>query len=558
MYLRTTQRKNKDGSIVRYYQLAHNVRKAQTKTPVAEVIHNFGRADKLNREDLVRLCKSIARVCGLTVTDPVDTVVNDKKGDEQGLGKEVKYIDTKELGILLVVQGLWQRLGIGKIIREICKNRGYKVPYERAILAMTANRLSEPESKLGVWDRWLDKVYLPSCKGLKLAHMYEAMDILHNNSSEIEKGIFFNTANLFNLEVDLIFYDTTTASFSVDFEDEEEGIRKYGRPKSGAWAVQVVVALAVTRQGLPVKSWVLPGNTSDADTIEKVRTELRGWKLARALFVSDAAMNSEENRRELARACGKYLLATRMGSVKEIKEEVLSQRGRYREISENLKAKEVEVGDGERRRKYIVCYNPKEAKKQRKHRELVVEALEEALKKHPDKNANAQWAIELLASGRYKKYVKIDEKGMIRIDRKAIKEAQKYDGKWVLLTNDDTLTVEDAATGYKNLMVIERCFRTLKRTQIKMEPMYHWLPHRIVSHIKICVLALLIERVIELECEQPWTKIRHTLSTLKVSEFHTPKHIFFQRNEVSPKVSYAFKSLEIPLPKQVLGIASRD
>lgn len=97
MYLRTTQRKNKDGSVVRYYQLAHNVRKAETKIPVAEVIHNFGRADKLNREDLVRLCKSIARVCGLKITDPLDTVGNDKKGDEEGLGKEVKYIDTKEL-----------------------------------------------------------------------------------------------------------------------------------------------------------------------------------------------------------------------------------------------------------------------------------------------------------------------------------------------------------------------------------------------------------------------------------------------------------------------------
>lgn len=560
--MRTTQRKNKNGSIVKYYQLAHNVRKAETKTPVAEVIHNFGRTDKVNREDLVRLCKSIARVCGLTVMDSLDTVRNDKKGNEEGLGKEVKYMDTKELGILSVVEGLWERLGIGQIIRELCNKKGYKVPYERALLAMTANRLSEPESKLGVWDRWLDKVYLPSCKGLKLAHMYEAMDILHENMGEIEEAIFFNTANLFNLEVDLIFYDTTTASFSVDYEDEEqedeEGIRKYGRPKSGSWAVQVVVALAVTREGLPVKSWVFPGNTPDTDTIEKVRKDLRGWKLGRALFVSDAGMNSEENRQELARACGKYLLATRMGSVKEIKEEVLSQRGRYKEISENLKAKEVEVGDGERRRKYIVCYNPKEAKKQRKHRESVVEGLDEELKKHPDHNANAQWAIEILASGRYKKYVKTDEKGMIRIDKKAIKEAEKYDGKWVLLTNDDTLTVEDAATGYKNLMVIERCFRTLKRTQIKMEPMYHWLSHRIVAHIKICVISLLIERVVELGCEQPWTKISHTLSTLKVSEFHTPKYIFFQRNEVSPKVSYAFKSLEIPLPKQVLGIAPRN
>ncbi|MCP5007623.1 MAG: transposase, partial [Planctomycetes bacterium] len=184
--------------------------------------------------------------------------------------------------------------------------------------------------------------------------------------------------------------------------------------------MQVVVALAVTREGLPVKSWVFPGNTTDTDTIERVRRDLRGWKLGRALLVSDSGMNSEQNRKELAKACGKYLLATRMGSVKEIKEEVLSHRGRYKEISDNLKAKEVEVGNGERRRKYIVCYNPKEAEKQRKHREGVIQCLEEELKKHPDHNANAQWAIELLASGRYKKYVKVDEKGKITIDKKAI------------------------------------------------------------------------------------------------------------------------------------------
>ncbi len=562
MYLRTTKRKNKDGSIVQYYQLAHNVRSPETKTPVAEVIHNFGRADKINREDLVRLCKSIARVCGLTVADPLDTIDNDNKSNIEGLGKDVKYIDTLDLGITAIAEGLWERLGIGQIIREVCKRRGYKAPYEGALLAMVANRLSEPESKLGVWDRWLDKVYLPSCKGLKLAQMYEAMDVLYENQDEVEEAVFFNTANLFNLEVDIIFYDTTTASFSVDYEDEEqeegEILRKFGRPKSGAWAVQVVVALAVTRDGLPVRSWVFPGNTTDTDTIERVRRDLRGWKLGRALLVSDAGMNSEENRRELSKACGKYLLAARMGSVKEIKEEVLTHKGRYKEISGNLKAKEVEVGDGQRRRKYIVCYNPKEAEKQRKHREGVIQCLEKELKKHPEHKANAQWAIEILASGRYKKYVKIDEKGKIIIDKKAIKESEKYDGKWVLLTNDDTLSVEDAATGYRNLMVIERCFRALKNTQIKMEPMYHWLSYRIVAHVKICVLSLLIERVAELECKQTWSKIDQTLNRLKASEFHTTKYIFFQRNEINSKVSSILKSLAIPLPKRILGIAPRN
>lgn len=558
MYLRTTQRKNKNGSIAAYYQLAHNVRHPKSKTPVAEVIHNFGRADKLNREDLVRLCKSIARVCGLVVQDPLDTGQHDI---EAALPEDVKYIRTVELGNVVVIEAIWERLIIGETLQGLCKERGCTVPHERAILAMVANRLCEPDSKLGVWDRWLSKVYMPSCNGLKLAQMYEAMDFLQAHSEKVEEAVFFHTANLMNLEVDLIFYDTTTVSFSIDYEDEDSdelgvGMRKFGYTNSGTWAPQVVVALAVTREGLPVRSWVFPGNTSNINTVKKVRADLKGWKLGRALFVADSGINSEENQRELAKACGKYLLATRMGSIKEIKESVLSQSGRYKVISDNLRAKEVVVGDGERRRRYILCYNPKEAEKERKHREKVVQELEEELKKHPIHNANAQWAIELLASGRYKRYANIDKNNRIVIDRTAIREAEKFDGKWVLLTNDDTISVEDAASGYKSMMIIERCFRTLKRTQIKMEPMYHWLPRRIESHVKICVLALLIERVAELTCEQPWTKIKDTLSTLQVSEFHTPKFTFFQRNEPSPKVRDVFKSLEIQLPKPVLGISS--
>lgn len=558
MYLRTTQRKNRNGSTVTYYQLAHNIRHPESKTPVAEVIHNFGRADRLNREDLVRLCKSIARVCGLVVQDPLDIQQHDIKA---ALPEDMKYTKTIELGTVVVIEAIWERLGIGETLQRLCKESGCTVPYEQAILAMVANRLCEPDSKLGVWDRWLSKVYMPSCNELKLAQMYEAMDLFQAHSEKIEEAVFFHTANLTNLEVDLIFYDTTTVSFSIDYEDEDsdelgEGMRKFGHAKSGTWAPQVVVALAVTREGIPVRSWVFPGNTSDMNTVEKVKADLKGWKLGRALFVADSGVDSEDNRQELAKACGKYLLATRMGSVKEIKENVLSRPGRYKVISDNLHAKEVVVGDGERRRRYILCYNPKEAEKERKHREKVVQELEEELKRHPSHNANAQWAIELLASGRYKRYVTIDMNNQIVIDRAAICKAEKFDGKWVLLTNDDTISVEDAASGYKSMMVIERCFRTLKRTRIKMEPMYHWLPRRIESHVKICVLALLIERVTELTCEQPWTKIKDTLSTLQVSEFHTPKFTFFQRNEPSPKVRDVFKSLEIQLPKPVLGISS--
>jgi len=142
------------------------------------------------------------------------------------------------------------------------------------------------------------------------------------------------------------------------------------------------------------------------------------------------------------------------------------------------------------------------------------------------------------------------------LDREAVRAAAKLDGKWVLQTNDDTITVDDAAAGYKGLLVIERCFRALKQTRIKMEPMYHWLPHRIEAHVKICVFALLIERVAELRCKEPWQQIKRALDTLQATEFHTPKNQFFQCNEVSPGVLKVLKCLEISRPKVVLNLQS--
>jgi transposase len=558
MYLRTTKRTNLDGSEVTYYQLAHNYRDPETKAIKAKIIHNFGRVDELDRQDLVRLCKSIAKVCGIEITDPLeDRLGTKKRAPRRALPSDIKVIQTHSLGVVLLAEALWERFDIGPTLRDISRENHYRVKYERALFAMMANRLCEPESKLGVWDRWLDRVYLPSCQGLKLAQMYEAMDVLHDNASRVEEAVFFKTADLLNLEVDVIFYDTTSVSFSVDYTDDgDEGLRQYGRGKEGVWAPQVVVALAVTREGIPVRSWVFPGNTSDVETVKQVKKDLRGWKLGRALFVGDSGMNSEKNREMLARACGTYLLAVRAGSVKEVQQKVLNRPGRYHQISENLKAKEVVLGKGVKRRRYILCLNEAEARRQLKHREQVLKELDKEIASHETNSATAKWAIKLQASGRYGRYLK-ERRGKVVINTAAIRKAERMDGKWVVTTNDDTLSFEDAATGYKNLMVIERCFRSLKRTRIQMSPMYHWLPKRIEAHVKICVLALLIERVAELATGLPWPRIRHELERLQVTEYRTKTHQFFERNELPTGASEILKKLTIPPPKTVIDISNK-
>jgi hypothetical protein len=330
MYLRSTKRKNKNGTVTEYLQLAHNERDPETNTTVARIVHSFGRADQLDRDGLVRLAKSIARVCDIAIVDQADAGAR----NPGLLPDDLEILGTVELGTVLVIEALWERLGIGKKLRALLGKSKAGVAYDQALLAMIANRLCEPESKLGVWDRWLEKVYLPECRGLELWHMYDSMDFLHTHIAAVEEAVFFQTANLFNLSVDLIFYDTTTASFAIDYEDEADesgaGLRQYGDAK----------------EGLAVKSWVFPGNTAEVSTIEQIRQDLRGWELGRALFVAAGGMNSAANREELGRACGKYLLATRMATVAEVKHEVLSQPGRFTTVKDNLQAKEVIIGDG--------------------------------------------------------------------------------------------------------------------------------------------------------------------------------------------------------------------
>jgi transposase len=441
--------------------------------------------------------------------------------------------------------------------KELCnarKNDKCSVEYENAILAMVINRLCEPESKLGVWDRWIrDRVYLPECEDIKLHQFYEAMDLLHRHQDKVEENVFFKTTNLFNLQVDLIFYDTTTISFNID-EADKNGMRQYGHAKEGGWAPQVVIALAVTREGFPVRSWIFPGNKADVTTVEQIKADLRGWELNRCLFVADSGMNSEENREEFARACGKYLLACRLDSVKEIKDEVLTRKGRYQKVTENLRVKEIKVGVGVKQRRYFLCYNPKEAERQRKHRTQVITELKQELSSHKDRKATAKWAINLLASGRYGRYLKVDKKDRIQIDTQKVNQVKKLDGKWVLITNDDTINSKDASEAYKRLLVIERCFRSLKRTQIKMGPMYHWLPRRIEAHVKICVLALLLQRIAEYELNEPWFQIKNNLRKLQAVEYEGKTHRFIRRNEIDTKIENMLNKLKISKPKQILAV----
>jgi hypothetical protein len=558
MYLRITQRQNRDGSTVAYYALAESVWNADAKQPQARVIHSFGRADQVDRAALERLVKSINRVL-----DDGDGAIS---GKHTPTIPDIDIERVFELGVVLAARTLWEELGIGAAIRACAARAELTAPHETALFAMAANRLDDPVSKLACAERWLpDIAWLPDAAGLAVDQCYRGLDFLAVWAEQIERNVFLKAADLFHLDVDLIFYDTTTAYFEIDEPDEGEQewagrvyapLRRRGHSKEGRDnQPQVIIALAVTRDGMPVRSWVLPGDTADVATVGRIKEDLRAWRLGRCLFVGDAGMYSADNLAALSRGLGRYILAVPMRRVRDIEAEVLTRPGRYRQVADNLQVKEVWVGDGERRKRYVLCLNLHEAERERARRaQLLVELDAELALLEQREDDHPKAACKLIASRRYGRYLSADWRGRPQLDAAKVRAAEKFDGKFVVISNDDTLSAEDIALGYKGAWIIESCFRRMKQTGLQVRPMFHWTPRRIEAHVKLCVLALQMQRAAEIRCQLPWARIAHALGVLKAVRYRCEGRAIVQRTKISTELASMLKTLGVSAPKQLLAV----
>jgi Transposase DDE domain len=563
MYLRETRQKRADGSALTHLQLAESRWDPIKRQSRIHVIYNFGRADDpAVTERLRRLARSILRRCA-----PEEIVTENP---------EWRLMDAWSYGDVYVLERLWQRLGIGEVIAEVVGRRKFGFAVERALFAMVANRACAPASKLYCYEQWLgEDVRIAGTEALGLHHLYRAMDFLEANKEPIEQAIYFRMADLLNADVELIFYDTTSLHFEIDEEDvgvgEEQTVRgslaagakcyraprKRGKSKNGRDdAPQIVVGLAVTREGLPVRHWIFPGNTVDVTTVEQVKRELKGWRLGRCVFVGDAGMVSQANLKRLARGGGRYIVCMPVHPGGEVDREVISRPGRYQEVAEHLQVKEVMVGEGERRARYVVCHNPQEAERQRRHRAQALAELAaelESLREQPAA-CHSKRVCALRASGRYGRYLRLTKTGKPAIDAAKVKAAERLDGKFVVHSNDDTLSAEDMALGYKQLQRVEEAWRRLK-SGLRMRPVYHWAVHRIHAHVALTVLALLLERVAEQACADTWRNIRDDLKQIKLAQLSSPNGSVWQVTEPGPAASKRLKSLDIPEPSPLLDVA---
>jgi hypothetical protein len=549
MYVRTTTRKNKDGSVVRYLQLAESVWDPEHRRSQTRVLLNLGREDELDTEALGRLARSLLRVASLEDLERLQR-------SEAVPGLRMEW--AKEYGSVYLLHALWQELGLGEEIERAAAERPSRAALAEAAFLMVANRALAPESKLGLYERWMRGVHWPEAGALQLHHLYLALDLLAEQKAALEKEIFFRVADLLSAEVDLLFYDTTSVYFETEAEDDAEGgLRKWGHSKdSRPNAPQIVVGLAVTRDGLPVKSWVWPGNTADVATVEQVKRDLAGWRLNRVVYVADGGMMSEGNLAHLAKGGSGYIVGVPLRKSKEA-EAVLSRPGRFRKVAENLEVKEIaypsatEVPIAERRRRYVLCRNPEEARRQQHRRAELLRELEAELKALEARTeAHPKAACRLQASRRYGAYLRQRKNGRLEIDRGRVAQEEKLDGKWLVVTNDASLSAEDVALGYKQLIRVEESFRRLKHG-IDIRPVHHRTAERIEAHVFTCMLALLLERVAERRTGERWGEIRRQFGRLKMVAYSGGGGQVLQTTEVTAEQRKLLKALKIETPKLV-------
>ncbi len=570
MYLRETKRGNADGSSVSYLALAQNERDPRTGVPRARIIHRFGRADQVDRDGLARLVRSISRFL-----DPGEAVAATAAG-------EVSIIESRAMGSAWLADQLWERLEIGKTIIKCAGGRrlaGERV--ERAIFAMVANRLSvKPLSKLAGCDWVRERAFIEGLAEVSDDECYRAMDFLHTALSELQERVFFTVANLLDLEVDLLFFDTTSTYWETDrlpdqLQDneneqpgsdldgdsdqdgdsdpvlEESGRRRYSKHSKDHRPdlPQVVVGMAVTRQGIPVRMWTFPGNASDQVIIRKVRDDLRGWNLSRVIWVLDRGFTSERNRRYLQRAGGHYIVGEKLRGDSKEANAALARQGRYQTVEGNLRVKQVRIDDGANRDRFVICHNPERAERDRTVREQIIERLRQEIHHAdglaPSKRAELYGALSTKPA--YKRFLRRTPTGKLRIDRAAVAKEAKLDGKFLLRTSDESLTPADLAHGYKALYEVERGWRDVKHT-IDMRPAYHRREDRIEAHVQLCWLALLLLRVAETEADDTWRNLRNELDRMHLVTLATSEGTVAQRTELTSGQRRILRALTLPEP----------
>jgi transposase len=500
-----------------------------------------------------RVIATLGRLDELTESGKVDGLLRGlsrysrtvKVVEDLGAGR-LEARSVRRIGPALVFERLWEETGAREEMEKLLRGRGFEFPVERAVFLSVLHRLFETGSDRQA-ERWRREHRIEGAGGLQLHHLYRAMRWLGEERWRIEEGLFARRRDLF-ATADLFFFDTTSVYFEGAGGESlgEYGYSKDRRPDRR----QMIVGAVVDGEGRPLSAPMWPGNRADVTTLLPVADDLRKrFGVGRVCVVADRGMMAEGAVEELEGRGFGYIFGARMRAAREVREDVLSRDGRYREVRGEregsddpapLRVKEVCV-EG---RRYVVCHNAEQEERDRALRTAVVDGLREQLRRGEK---------SLVGNKGYRKYLK-SVGGVFEVDEAKVEEEARYDGKWVLRTNLE-LPAEEVALRYKELWKVERLFREAK-SLLATRPIFHRWDATICGHVFVSFLALVMLRELEARMEAKglkaeWADIRRDLLAVEEVEVADGEMTYWLRTPVKAGASVAFRAAGVAIPPSV-------
>ncbi|MFC1835806.1 IS1634 family transposase [Thermodesulfobacteriota bacterium] len=516
------------------------------------VIATVGRLDRLRASG--RLDRLLAS--GAKFSESVMVIEAHSRGD-------LPAVCTRHIGPGLIFERLWKETGLRSVVEKLLHGRKYEFPVERAIFPTVVKRLFGGGSD-GLCEKWASHYRIDGIEELDLHHLYRAMAWLGEELPEgeqtdhtfsprctkdlIEEELFFRTRDLFS-SLDLVFFDTT----SIYFEGQGgQSIGRRGHNKDHRPDLkQMVLGAVIDGDGRPICCEMWPGNTADVTTLLPVAKRLSSrFAVGRVCLVADRGMISKSTVADLEADSQPYILGARMRNQKEVKQDVLSRAGRYQLVKSHgarLKVKEVCVEE----RRYVVCLNEDQAKKDAAARQAIIESLGGALKKG-DKS--------LVGNKGYRKYLRTDGRHF-EIDKDKIKSESRFDGKWVLRTNT-ALPAAEVALKYKQLWMVEMLFRSAK-SLLETRPVFHKCDRTIRGHVFCSFLALVLRRALQdrLDAKEycfEWTDVLQSLDALTETQINHQRKRFILRSEPTQTCTRVFQAVGVAMPSIVRQIQGEN
>lgn len=525
MFVRTKRVKN-GGTVYEYLQVVETVR--------------------IDGQPRQRVIASLGRVADLVTSGSIDQLVrgliaHSKTLQLVGMHRDgaIAARSDRLWGPVLVFERLWQELGLPEVLQKVSARKRLEFDFERAVFAIVLQRIVAPGSDRE-GSKWIQTVFARGFEKLRLQHFYRALRVLWREKEKVELALFRRDRNLFNQKLDLVFFDTT----SLYFEGEgPAGLAKRGKSKDYRFDhTQVVLGVVMRRDGTPITCEVWPGNTADVTTLGKVADSLKKrFQIDKVVVVCDRGMVSKKNLQDLEAMGYGYIVGVKMRRIAEIRQDVLGRAGRYRVVKENLHVKEVFVDD----RRYVICFNPEQAKKDAGDREAIISSLREKLKNGGVKR--------LIPHRGYRRFLRIG-KDSTTIDEARIEQEARYDGRYVLRTNTN-LDADEVALAYRNLTWIERHFRDLK-SLLETRPIYHhWVKENVKGHIFGCWLALYLvvtlrQRIeaLKLETKVEWADLVRELCQLRAIDLELEGQRYLLRTDLAGSAHVAFRAAGVKPP----------